>query len=76
MKLGLEGKVALLTGPAKGMGAAVTIAFATSTGVRCGTAVSVDRIMPLEYSLVTANTPSTPNTSERNGAVKVETISR
>jgi 3-oxoacyl-[acyl-carrier protein] reductase len=35
MKLGLEGKVALLTGPAKGMGAAVTIAFAEE-GARLG----------------------------------------
>jgi short-subunit dehydrogenase len=28
MKLGLEGKVAVITGPAKGMGAAITQAFA------------------------------------------------
>ncbi len=28
MKLGLEGKVALITGPAKGMGAAISLAFA------------------------------------------------
>jgi hypothetical protein len=42
--------------------AARTNAFAHSAGSRFGTAVSVDRIMPVEYSPVTMSTPRTATT--------------
>ncbi len=45
------------------MTAAKTAAFAHSTGSRRGTADSVARIMPVEYSPVTTSTPSTPTAS-------------
>src|SRR4051812_8102707 len=38
---------------------ATAIAFATSTGTRVGTATSVERIIPVEYSPVMSSAPST-----------------
>ena len=40
-----------------------TTAFAQSAGSRFGTAVSVERIMPVEYSPLITSTPSTATTS-------------
>src|SRR6478752_1334965 len=40
-----------------------TIAFATYTGVRRGTAANDERIMPVEYSPEIASTPSTATMS-------------
>ena len=41
--------------------AANTATFAHSIGRRFGTAASVERIMPLEYSPAMISTPSTPD---------------
>ena len=37
-----------------------TAIFATRTGSRRGTAIRLERIMPVEYSPVMTSTPSTP----------------
>ncbi len=43
-----------------------TIIFAASAGRRLGTAESVERIMPVEYSPVTVSAPSTATASCAN----------
>lgn len=48
---------------ARAITTATTIAFAPSTAPRCGSAVKVERIMPVEYSPVTAIAPRMPATS-------------
>jgi hypothetical protein len=52
-----EGKA--ITSATTNTSAAKTTHLAASIGSRAGTARSVDRIMPVEYSLVMTNTPRT-----------------
>ena len=51
------------TRPTRKVATNSTIALAASAGRRFGTAVSVERIMPVVYSPLMTSTPSTPTTS-------------
>src|SRR5947208_13394086 len=76
MKLGLEGKVAIVTGPAKGMGAAITLALAREGVDLCLAGRDMAAIAPVASQVKAAGRKSIEVKCDVTQPKEVETMVR